>query len=133
MKKAKPKVMKAKSTKKKNFEISFYENILEERPNFIGALISLGDAYTRRGFYTQGLVVDKKLASLKPDDPVIHYNLACSFSLTGKLKEAIDELKKAVLLGYDDFSYILEDADLANVRKLNEFKVFYPKLKKLKG
>lgn len=117
--------------KKKDFEIVFYENIVKERPDFIGALISLGDAYTRCGFYTEGLTVDQKLADLKPDDPVIHYNLACSLSLTGKPKEALDELKKAVLLGYDDFSYILEDADLESVRNLDEFGSFFNKLNKL--
>ncbi|MCF7908358.1 MAG: hypothetical protein K9L86_05765 [Candidatus Omnitrophica bacterium] len=122
---------KDKSRKISNLEISFYENILKERPDFVGALISLGDAYTRKGLYTQGLVVDKKLVSLKPDDPVIHYNLACSLSLTGKPKQAINELKKAVLLGYDDFAYILEDADLENVRGLKEFIVFYQKLKNI--
>lgn len=123
---------KAKSKKTSNFEISFYENILKERPDFVGALISLGDAYTRKGFYSQGLVVDRKLVSLKPDDPVIHYNLACSLSLTGKPQEAINELKKAVLLGYDDFVYILEDVDLKNVRDLSEFAAFYQKLKNIK-
>jgi len=69
---------------------------------------------------------------LKPNDPVIHYNFACSLSLTGKPKEALKELKKAVLLGYDDFSYILKDADLKSLRELDEFKIFFNKLRKLK-
>ena|SRR3989338_11653996 len=119
--------------KKKDFEIFFYENILKERPEFVNALISLGDAYTRRGFYQEGLAVDQKLADLRPDDPVIHYNLACSLSLVGNSKEALKELKKAILLGYDDFSYILEDADLKNVRELAEFEIFFHKLTKPKG
>ncbi len=123
---------KPKSSKGKDFEINFYENILKERPDFIGALISLGDAYTRCGFYQEGLTVDRKLANLKPNDPVIHYNFACSLSLTGKPKEALKELKKAVLLGYDDFSYILKDADLKSLRELDEFKIFFNKLRKLK-
>ena len=62
----------------------------------------------------------------------VHYNFACSLSLVGKPKEALEELKKAVLFGYDDFSYIDKDGDLDNLRKLPEFKSFFAKLKKLK-
>ena len=118
--------------KKKDFEIVFYENILKERPNFISVLRLLGDAYTKKGFYEEGLAVDQRLANLEPDDPIVHYNLACSFSLVGKTKEALAQLKKAVLFGYDDFSYIEEDSDLDNLRKLPEFDKFFAKLKKAK-
>ncbi len=117
--------------KKKDFEIEFYENILKQRPDFIGVLTLLGDVYTRKGLYQEGLEVDQRLASLKPDDPIVHYNLACSLSLVGKPKEALSELKKAVLFGYDDFSYIEKDSDLENLRLLPEFKKFFAKLKKL--
>jgi tetratricopeptide (TPR) repeat protein len=121
-----------KKTKKKDLEITFYENLLKERPNFVQALASLGDAYTRKGFYREGLEVDKALAKLKPEDPTVHYNFACSLSLVGELEQAVKELKKAVLFGYDDFSYILEDPDLENVRKLPQFKDFFSKIKRLK-
>lgn len=124
---------KPKAAKSRSLEIIFYENIIKERPDFVSALISLGDAYTRKGFYSEGLRVDRKLVNLKPDDPVIHYNLACSLSLTGKPKVALEELEKAVSLGYDDFSYILEDADLEAVRNSEEFKTFFNKLTKFKS
>lgn len=118
--------------KKKDFEITFYENLAKERPNFVNVLVSLGDAYTRKGFYHEGLAVDRKLARLKPDDPIIHYNLACSLSLMEKPNEALKGLKRAILFGYNDFSYIREDPDLKNLRKLPEFEVFFAKLKRLK-
>ena len=117
--------------KKKDFEIKFYEGILKKRPNFIEVLSLLGDSYTKKGFYEEGLAVDKKLASLKPDDPIVHYNLACSLSILGKTKAALVELKKAALFGYDDFSYMDKDRDLENLRKLPEFQKFSAKLKNL--
>jgi tetratricopeptide (TPR) repeat protein len=119
--------------KKKDLEITFYENILKERPDFIQALVSLGNAYTRKGFYKEGLEVDRKLAKLRPEDPIIHYNLACSLSLLGEIDEAFKELKRAVLLGYDEFSYILEDPDLENLRNFSQFKDFFAKIKSIKG
>jgi tetratricopeptide (TPR) repeat protein len=118
--------------KKKDFEIKFYEGLLQKRPDFIDALITLGDAYTRKGFYQEGLEVDRKLAKLKPEDPIVHYNFACSLSLTEELEQAFKELKKAVLLGYDDFDYILKDSDLENLRKHPQFNDFFQKLKRIK-
>jgi len=122
-----------KRSGRKSFEVKFYEGLLKKRPNFISALISLADIYTRQGFYSEGLNIDRKLCVLCPDDPIVHYNFACSLSLTGKTKEALDALKKATLLGYDDFSYILRDRDLENLRNSDEFKIFFSKLKKLKN
>ena len=116
--------------RKKDLEIEFYENIVKEKPNFFQALSCLGDAYTRRGFYKEGLEVDKKLAKLKPDDPIVHYNFACSLSLIGSLEEAFKKIEEAVLLGYDDFSYILKDPDLENLRKHPRFEGFFEKIKK---
>ena len=111
--------------KKKNFEIKFYEDILEKRPNFTNVLSSLGDAYTSKGFYHEGLAVDQRLVKLKPEDPIVYYNLACSLSLVGRLKESLGGLRKAVLFGYDDFKYIMKDPDLKDVRELAEFDFFF--------
>jgi len=122
-----------KRSRRKDFEITFYEKLLQHRPNFVQALSCLGDAYTRKGFYKEGLEIDRKLAKLKPEDPVVHYNLACSLSLLGRLDEALEELKKAVLLGYDDFTYILKDPDLEPLRSYLPFKNFFQKLKRIKS
>jgi len=121
-----------KSVKRKDFEIGFYESLIKKRPNFVQALISLGNAYTRKGFYREGLAVDRKLVQLRPEDPEIRYNLACSLSLTKDVKQAFAELKNAVLLGYDEFAYILRDSDLKNLRRHSNFKKFLAKIERLK-
>jgi tetratricopeptide (TPR) repeat protein len=104
------------------FEISFYEGILEEDPDFVPALIPLADDYTRVGRYEDGLALDERLSALKPHDPLIHYNLACSYALTGEADESIAALGKAVDLGYDDLDWMERDEDLAAVRKLESFR-----------
>lgn len=121
-----------KRVRRKDFEMRFYEGLLKERPDFVQVLASLGDTYTRKGFYEEGLEVDRKLAQLKPDDPVVHYNFACSLSLVGNIDKALKELKKAVLLGYDDFSYILKDPDLEELRNHPQFDKFMAKIEKIK-
>lgn len=106
-----------KTKKRKTFEIKFFEKLIKTKPSFVEALTCLGDAYTKGGFYQEGLEVDLRLSKLLPDDPVVHYNLACSYSLLGKIDEALSILKRAILLGYDDFAYLTKDKDLENVRK----------------
>ena len=121
-----------KKIKKKNLEIRFYEGILKTSPNFTRVLSFLGDAYTCKGFYKEGLEIDKKLAKLKPKDPTVYYNLACSFSLLEKTEQALEILEKAILLGYEDIDYILADPDLENARGDVHFDAFFSKFKKVK-
>lgn len=99
-----------------DFEIAFFENLLKKRPDFINALIALGEAYTVKGRYKEGLNIDKRLVRLKPDDPIVHYNLACSYSLLKMADAAILALKKALDLGYCDFAFMQEDPDLEFIR-----------------
>ncbi len=117
---------------KMNFEIEFFEKLIEEKTDFVDVLIPLAEAYTKAGAYSKGLAVDKRLSELRPDDAIVHYNLACSFSLTGKINEAIEALKKAVELGYDDFDYMDIDQDLLNVRDNNRYKEIFTKWTKKK-
>ena len=41
----------------------------------------------RRSRFEDGLSVDRRLARLCPSDPLVHYNLACSFSLTEEFQK----------------------------------------------
>ncbi len=105
-----------------DFEISFFEDILRDKPDHIDALIALGDTYTKRGRYKDGLKIDLKLSKLKPDDPTVHYNLACSYSLLHKADLCLKILEKAIRLGYRDFSFMSEDPDLAFIIKDPRYK-----------
>lgn len=106
------------------FEITFYERLIQEHPNFMDALTALGEAYTRRGWYEKGLAVDLKLTKLKAEDPIAWYNLACSYSLLQKLDKALDAFRRAIALGYDDFAYLEKDPDLALLRRSSQFRAF---------
>ena len=43
-----------------------------------------GNNLTLKGRYADGLQIDKRLVGLRPQDPLAHYNLACSFALLRK-------------------------------------------------
>jgi Flp pilus assembly protein TadD len=71
---------------------------------------------TLKGSYPQGLQIDRRLVQLRPNDPLAHYNLACSYSLLRRLDLAIRTLRHALELGYRDFRYMREDRDLDAIR-----------------
>jgi tetratricopeptide (TPR) repeat protein len=100
-----------------DFLIFVQEEALRLDPDDPEALAFLAGSYTRRGRYEEGLALDRRLASLRADDPVVHYNLACSLSLTCHEEEALEALRRAIELGYDDFAHLEKDADLENVRE----------------
>ena len=106
------------------FEISFYENILKGTPDFIEALVAIGDLYTKAGFWQKGLEVDLKLCRLRPDDPIIFYNLACSYALLNQTRLALSALSKAIEFGYNDFKHLREDPDLENLLKDEQVQEF---------
>ena len=128
MKTPKPK----KEIENLEFEIEFYENILKKKADFVQALTALGNAYTQKGLYEKGLEIDKKLIRLRPDDPIVFYNLACSYSLLQQIDLALEALTKAIELGYDDFDYMQADADLANIRRDERFNATILKLRVFK-
>ena len=99
------------------FETAFYEELIQKDPDFIDALIPLAENYTRAGNYEKGLKIDQRLSKLLPHDPIIQYNLACSYSILGKLNEAFKCMEQAIAFGYSDFSHMDADPDLENLRK----------------
>ena len=100
-----------------NIEISFLEGLVRRDPDYIAALQILGDLYTRRRRFEDGLRIDLKLAELCPNDPLVFYNLACSHCLLNQPDAAFAALRKALAMGYNDWKWLNEDPDLENLRK----------------
>ena len=100
-----------------DFEISFYEKLIEKKRDFVEVLIPLAEAYTKKGLYQKGLKIDIRLSQLRPDDPTVFYNLSCSYSLLNIIEESLSVLERALILGYRDFNFMDQDNDLINLRK----------------
>ena len=112
-----------------DIEIGFIEGVVRRAPEFVEALQILGDDYTRRGRFAEGLKMDEELARLRPDDALVHYNLACSYSLTGQFAAAAAVLHRALDLGYRDFKWLAKDPDLATFRKHPLYKKIRARIK----
>jgi tetratricopeptide (TPR) repeat protein len=100
-----------------DIEIGFIEGVVRRDPNYVDALQVLGDNYTRRGRFADGLKVDEQLATLMPADALVQYNLACSCALTDQPERAVAALHRALDLGYSDFNWLRRDPDLRGIRR----------------
>lgn len=100
----------------REFMLAILEVETARHPENVEALAELGHAYTREGRHLDGLRIDRKLARLIPDDPTVHYNLACSLALLGRLDAALDALEESIGLGYADPEFMAKDEDLSSLR-----------------
>jgi len=125
------KKMKRQESKDLDIKIQFMEGIVRRDPDYVEALQLLGDHYTQRGRYDQGLKVDEQLSRLEPHNPLVFYNLACSYSLIGEVDLAATALEKALALGYRDFKWLAKDPDLRTLRKHPVFREIQAKIRKM--
>ena len=110
-----------------DFEIIFLEGIVDTCPDFIEALCTLGSHYTTKGLIDRGLAADLRLVRLEPEDPVVRYNLVCSYALSGRFDQALEELGRAFDLGYRDLEHLQNDPDLEELRRDEGFGSFIQK------
>ena len=112
--------------------IGFIEGLVRHDPGYVDALQLLGDHYTQRGRFVEGLQVDERLAQLEPQSPLVFYNLACSYSLTDQFDRAAEALEQAISLGYRDFKWLAKDPDLHKLRKHPLYQRVENKIRQLK-
>jgi len=113
-------------------KIDFLEGLVRRDPAYVDALQLLGDHYTCRGRYLDGLKVDERLARLEPRNALVFYNLACSYSLTSQFDLAAMALENAINLGYRDFNWLAKDPDLRKLRQQPVYRDIQAKIRRIK-
>lgn len=113
----------------RTFEIGFFEAILERNPRYAEVMEILGGLYTEAGRIDDGLRIDRRLVRLMPENPLAHYNLACSLALKERPRDAIRSLAKAIDLGYRDVDWMLQDPDLDPIKEHPHFLGMIKKIK----
>ncbi len=99
------------------FQVGIAEEVLRHTPSDTEALRFLAHAYFAVGQGEEGLATDRRLTELLPRDPRVRYNLACSCALLGRPDEALDRLREACELGFDDLNLLRRDHDLDPIRQ----------------
>jgi tetratricopeptide (TPR) repeat protein len=105
-----------------DFEVDFYERVLEGDRRDRAVLELLSGLYARVGRVDDGLKTDRRLVRLDPDNAIAHYNLACSLAVKRRWKEALDALEKALEKGYNDLAWLVEDPDLKPLHRHPRFR-----------
>jgi len=129
---AKSKRLNRREVRDLDVKIEFMEGIVKRDPAYVEALQILGDHYTQRGHFARSLSVDQQLSRLQPANPLVFYNLACSYSLNGEFDDAAKALEMALYLGYRDFKWLAKDPDLRGLRKHPLFQPIQAKIRKMK-
>lgn len=78
-------------------------------------------AFFARKDYDKAIEALEELRAETPDDPVVHFNLACAYSLTGRKSEALEHLRSAIELDDDFLEGAKTDSDLDSIRDDPEF------------
>ncbi len=129
---AQNKRLSRKEVRELDLKISFLEGIVRRDGNYVEALQVLGDHYTQRGQYEHSLKVDQQLSRLEPLNPLVFYNLACSYALNSEFDLAAVALEQALTLGYRDFKWLARDPDLRRLRKHPLYRTIEDKIRKMK-
>ena len=106
---------------KLDFELSFFEDLHKRMPKDFRIASMLAHLYTETGQIDRGLRMDRKLVRLSPEDPTVHYNLACSLALKNRKSDALKSLQAAITFGYNDFVWMRHDPDLTNLQSYDGF------------
>jgi len=99
----------------------------------------LASAFVQTAFYLhrdlraggqirQAVAVLEVARQIRPDDPVVLYNLACARALAGREKEALEALRAAVDAGFTNAELLRTDDDLRSLHGREAFDLLLERL-----
>lgn len=91
------------------------------RPSDVSVAIALGWCYKRTHRLAQAIDALERAERHNPDEPLLHYNLACYWSLAGNASKAIGELGTALALDPELRNLIADETDFDQLRGNPEF------------
>jgi tetratricopeptide (TPR) repeat protein/predicted DNA-binding WGR domain protein len=71
--------------------------------------------------YEEAIRITHKALEIAPNDPALHFNLACFYSIIKEYREALYYFELALKKGFNDEDKIRNDEDLNNIRNQQEF------------
>ena len=101
--------------------ISNYKMALHHNKDFEESYINISTAYLSTKQFDLALKYLNILKSINPSHPLLHYNLACYYSLLGKTAMGMEALKEAIQNGFNDQKMLKSDPDIENLRQSRQF------------
>lgn len=99
----------------------FYPNYLLHHPDDSRAHQFYAFTLKRLGRLEEAKFEMQKGIDQNPNDPIIIYNASCFYALINDKTIAIENLKKAIANGFENYNYLRHDPDLNNLKEEPEF------------
>ncbi|MDR0679348.1 MAG: hypothetical protein LBF24_03845 [Puniceicoccales bacterium] len=104
------------------FQCALFEKFAEKCSDDLPVLLGLSEFYLAAGRVGDGLRTAVRATVLAPENPNLHYVLACAFALSRQSQFALDHLKLAVQLGYDDLRRLERDQRLQSLQESTAYR-----------
>jgi tetratricopeptide (TPR) repeat protein len=78
--------------------------------------------HSKLGHTEKALEYAERSLAIDPEDPMLLYNVACTYSCLGKIDDALSCLERAVDKGFGHKEWIDHDSDLDPLRESPRFK-----------
>jgi len=106
-------------------EMKVLEHQLELVPEDVRARVLLASDYAYLGREEDATRHLQMAVTLRPNDPMVLYNAACTYGVLGRKMETLEMLRRAKESGYANLDWIRKDPDLACVHETPEFKTLF--------
>jgi len=107
------------------------EEHLKLHPDDIRAVYMGGNGLVALGDHERGLEWARKALEMEPEEGMVLYNVACIFSLAGRLEDAIDCLEKSTGAGLVFLDWIRHDSNLDPLRDNLRFQKLIERLEEI--
>jgi len=104
----------------RNASVAF-RKAAKHRPVRVEALMALGWCQKRSGLLAEAIFSLTRALAIKPEDPRLHYNLACYLCVSGQCRAALYELAWALELDSSLKNRAILDADFDALRTVPAF------------
>ena len=104
------------------------EDRLDLKPDDTRALYMGANGLVALGERERGLELARRAREIEPDEPMVLYNLACIYSLTGEVDEGMDCLENAFDHGFTHVAWVLKDSNLDALREHSRFEALMSRL-----
>ena len=110
-----------------------YRKVIDILQEHDATNITMAYAYQSLGEQEQALATIAKCIEEAPDDAELYYSISGVYGRMGKTEQALDNLRIAFEKGYNSFSFIEQDDDLAVLRDNPQYKALIQQYKEKLG
>jgi serine/threonine protein kinase len=101
--------------------LQVYPRYLARHPDDARAHMFFASTLAQIGRQEEGNVEAAKALELSPGDPVMMYNAACFYAVTGERRLAIESLRNSIAAGNENYEWMKRDPDLDSIRNEPEY------------